>query len=233
MMVVSALAVLTACGDDVTDLDGLMDSAEAEAVMRSADQLPLLPGFIDATENVDGAGTRLLRARELWDAGTASTEASGAARRRLAVGYAAPVLVESVPAEEWGTARERIDDWMVTASAMLRHLSIPRVETQLEAAARQLRRSDRAATERDRVYYLLLAGSELVETTPRFVARSMTRDAERVVTRARSARNPSVPAATLERAKRLKDWAARAMEDGDHLLAIQRAYYAMQLLEER
>lgn len=233
MMLVPALAVLSACGDDITDLDGLMDSAEAEAVMRSAEELPLLPGFIESTHAVDGQRAMLFRARELWDQGATSTEAEGSARRRLAVGYAAPVLVESVPAEEWGEARDRIEEWMNTASDMLRHLSIPEVATQLEAARRQLRRSDQARTERTRVYHLLLAGSELVETTPRFVARSMTRDAESVVARAVDRSDPAVPAATLERAKRLKDWAARAVEDGDHLLAIQRAYYAIQLLEER
>lgn len=235
LMLGSALAVLSACEDHVTDLDGLMDSAEAEAVLRSADELPLLPHFIDAADDASGHSTALVRAREMWDAGTGAGSAvgdpHGATRRRAAVRYAVPVLVESVPAQEWGAARERIEEWMSTASAMLRHLSIPEVESRLESAARELRQSDAAVTERARVYHLLLAGSDLVETTPRFVARSMTREAAGAVERASGRTEPPVSSGTLERARRLKDWAVRAIDEGDDLLALQRAYYAIQLLE--
>ena len=122
--------------------------------------------------------------------------------------------------------------WGETAGSMLRHIDLPRVEARLVGARVQL---DRAAAARDRgarVLGLLLAGSELVETTPRFVARAMVADADRAVGRAvAAAADPEDP--VLARAVRLKDWAARAVEEGDDLLAIQRAYYAMQLVEAR
>lgn len=234
MMLALPLVALGACGDDITNPDGLMASAEAEAVMRSAEALPLLPQFLDLGSDAPARQLAMLhRARELWDAGTAADDPRAAARRRLAVGYALPVLLEVVPAEDWTETRERVDDWMITASAMLRHLSIPEVEARIRAAALQLERSDAARSERSRAYYLLLAGSELVETTPRFVARTMVRDARAAVSAAASEDAAPVADATLRRAERMKDWSATAVEEGEYLLAIQRAYYAIQLVEGR
>lgn len=231
-MLALPLVALGACGDDITNPDGLMASAEAEAVMRSAEALPLLPQFLDLGNDAPARQLATLhRARELWDAGTAADDPRAAARRRLAVGYALPVLLEVVPAEDWMETRERVDDWMITASAMLRHLSIPEVEVPMRAAALQLERSDAARSERSRAYYLLLAGSELVETTPRFVARTLVRDARAAVRAAASENAAPVADATLRRAERMKDWSATAVEEGEYLLAIQRAYYAIQLVE--
>ena len=235
-MTLATTCALAACGDDVTSPDGLIDSAEAEAVLRSADALPLLPSYLESADSVgERARLTLVRARELWDAGTAVDDARGAAWRRRAIGYALPMLVETVPSNGWGEARESLANWIATATEMLSQLSMPDVEARIEAAMRELVRADRATTDRTRAYHLLLAGSELVETTPRFVARSMARDADAAVRRARGksegAARAGFPEATLERAERLKDWSARAVETGDYLLAIQRAYYAIQLVE--
>jgi hypothetical protein len=234
MMLVLPLAALGACGDAITDPDGLLESAEAEAIVRSAEALPLLPELLDM---VPDAGPRqratLQRARELWDAGTAGENQRAAARRRLAVGYALPLLLAAVPPEEWTASRERIDEWLDTVSSMMQHLSLPLVEARIEAARHQLSRADAAVSDRSRAYHLLLASSELVETTPRYVARTMALDAERAVHRASEATADPLPAATLRRAERLKDWSAAAVEEGEYLLAIQRAYYAIQLVEER
>ncbi|MFW6330790.1 MAG: hypothetical protein ACOC3J_03595 [Gemmatimonadota bacterium] len=227
-----ALSAILACGDDVTDPDGLMESAEAEAVMRSADALPLLPSLLDTVDDGQRAHATLLRARELWDAGATGNDARAAARRRLAVGYALPALAEHVPAPTWIEARERTDDWMATAGAMLRHLSMPRVEARLDAAAEHLRRSDAALSQQNQIYHLLLAGSELVETTPRYVARTMAAEATLAVREAEEREGP-LPGDAVERAQRLKDWAVAAVEEGEYLLAIQRAYYAIQLVEDR
>ncbi len=234
MMLALPLAALGACGDAVTDPDGLIESAEAEAVMRSAEALPLLPEMLDFGADVGPRQRAMLqRARELWDAGTAGDDQRAAARRRLAVGYALPVLLEAVPAEQWSASRERTDAWLVTVSSMMQHLSLSPVEARIEAARHHLSRADAAVSERSRVYHLLLASSELVETTPRYVARSLARDAERAVRRASEDTADPLPATTLRRAERLKDWSAAAVEEGEYLLAIQRAYYAIQLVEER
>ena len=231
-MTLVAAGALSACGDEVTDPDGLIQSAEAEAVNRSARALPSLTALMDGIDPPeDRSRATLFRARELWDAGTAVDDPRGAARRRLAVGYALPVLMESLPEPVWVDARDRVDDWVATANSMLQHLSIPRVQTRLDAAARHLERSDAAYSDRSRVYHLLLASSELVETTPRYVARTMAAEAQAAVIAA-GERNPRLPDRVLERAERLKDWAVLAVEEGEYLLAIQRAYYAMQLVGE-
>jgi hypothetical protein len=245
MMPVLALAgVLSACEDEVTDPEALLASAEAEQVMRSADALPGLGDLIDRAgtgEPTDRAA--LLRARELWDAGSTAGDARARSRRRLAVAYAVPVLVPAMPEAEWAGVREATDSWMSTAASMLQHLPLPEVERSLERAQRHLARADAvtdAAGGRPPQYHLLLALSELVETTPRHVARSLAADAAAAVRRAETAGQggegepgASVSAPSLERATRLKDWAARAVEEGEYLLAIQRAYYAIQLVEER
>ncbi len=103
------------------------------------------------------------------------------------------------------------------------------METRLDAAARHLERSDAAYSDRSRVYHLLLASSELVETTPGYVARTMTEDARSAVQSARE-REPRPDDRILDRAERLKDWAVLAVEEGEYLLAIQRSYYAIQLV---
>ncbi len=114
---------------------------------------------------------------------------------------------------------------------MLRHIDMPEVQLRLETAERYLRRADASMTERGRAYNVLLATSELVETTPRHVARTMTASAGRAVEGASSRSEKPLSRRTLERAERLKDWAVAAVEEGEYLLAIQRAYYAIQLVE--
>ncbi len=230
----AALALTGACGDDVTDPDALLESAEAEAVMRSAEALPMLPELLDGAAVGEPRDQAILvRARELWAAGVAPGGSRSEARRRLAIAYALPVLVESLPPGEWIRVRQRTDDWLATAESMLRHLSMPAVERRLSQAREQLRSADVSATHQDRVYHLLLAGSTLVETTPRYVARVMAEEAEAAIRRAGALAVEVQDEPALERADRLKDWAARAVEEGEYLLAIQRAYYAIQLAEGR
>ncbi|MFO7894953.1 MAG: hypothetical protein R6U63_14670 [Longimicrobiales bacterium] len=233
-LLILVLAGVAGCDDDVTDPDAFLESAEAEAVMESARQLPMLPDLLaEASPGNVRERAILLRAQELWAAG-ALTDGRADSRRRLAVGYALPVLVGSVPEEEWSAARDGMEEWMVTVERMLQQLRLPDVQERIVAARRYLARSEASAGEdRRRRYYLLLAMSELVETTPRFVAVKLVEEASRAVSR----RGPPGEGATrateraLERAERLKDWAEQAVTEGEYLLAIQRAYYAVHLVE--
>jgi hypothetical protein len=225
----ASVPLLGACGDDVTDPAALLDAEEAEAVLRSAETLPLLPRLMD---DIDARGDHeravLVRARELWDAGSTG-DLRSPIRRRLAVGYALPVLLQETPAGVWPDARARVDDWVGKVNVMLQHLDLPDVESSLRAAERNLARSDRATSERNRVYYLLLAGSELVETTPRWVARTLAEESEAAVRQAQE--RGALSEQAMDRAVRLKNWSATAVQEGDYLRAIQRAYYALQLVE--
>lgn len=235
------------CGDEVTNPDALLDSAEADAILQSATALPMLPALTDrVTPATARDGAVLLRARELWAAGMAAGPHADAMRRRASE-YALPVLVASIPPEGWADVRSAAEDWIATAEGMLRHLSLPPVQERLQAARRYLTLSDGAVTDRSRTYYLLAALSELTATTPRFVARTMVRNAAATLARVTPPSGDPAPGAaefrerggddpdgrTVERAVRLKEWAEQAVAEGDYLLAIQRAYYAIQLMEGR
>lgn len=231
------VAGLTACGDDPFDPNARFDHTEAEAVMRSAAALPSLPAIVaSATITDPGQGAILVRAQELWLAGAVAVDARGPAQRRIAAGYAAPILAAAVPSDEWGRVRADVDQWLVTASRMVQQLPMPIVEARIDDALNNLARADGAAAPETRAYHLLLASSDLLETTPRFVARTLARDAAIAVRRAeaRAARAADDRRdRSLERARRLADWAAEALADEDHVRAIQRAYYALQLMEGR
>lgn len=233
-LAIAALALLAACGDEVTDPDAFSDSAEAEAILRSAAALPALPAVIDRRgDPADHAARRaLFRAQELWAASLTDESPRARARRRLAVRYAAPALVDGLAPADWDEVDGGLRTWIATAESMLRHVRLPRVEARLTVARRQLERAVDAPDEHARANALLLSGAELVETTPRFVARSLAAEAEDAVRSARS-RAPDAEDPDLVRAERLKDWAARAVEEGDYLMAIQRAYYALQLVEAK
>lgn len=231
MLVAAALAAfLPACGDDPVRPDGLFEFVEADAVIRSAAALPSLGGIALATPTTQPSQrATLVLAQQLWATGVAGDPVRGAAQRRLAVAHATPVLAELVAEDEWPGIRSRSEDWMETAEAMLRHLILPDVERRIASARHHLGRADVAIGPEARVYHLLLALSDLVETTPRFVARGLVGDAVAAVERAEARGSGSD--AQRERARRLADWAARAEEEEDHVRAIQRAYYAIQLVE--
>lgn len=231
-LAIAALALLAACGDEVTDPDAFSDSAEAEAILRSAAALPALPAVIDLAGDPADQAARLalFRAQELWAAGVTEESHRARARRRLAVRYAAPALVDGLTPADWDRVDRDLRAWIGTAESMLRHVSLPKVDARLTAARAQLDRAADAADDRARADALLLSGAELVETTPRFVARSLAAEADAAVRSATlNATDPEDP--DLLRASRLKDWAARAVQEGDYLLAIRRAYYALQLVE--
>ena len=233
-LAIAAFALLAACGDEVTDPDAFSDSAEAEAILRSAAALPGLPSLIDRAQDPPDPAARLAlsRARDLWAAGVAEDSHRARARRRLAARYAAPALHAGLATTHWDEVDRGLRAWIGTAEAMLRHVRLQKVEARLAAARGHLERAAAAADGPARAEALLLSSAELVETTPRFVARSLAAEAEAAVRGARS-RAPGAEDPDLLRAERLKDWALRAVEEGEYLLAIQRAYYAMQLVEGR
>ncbi len=234
-LALAALAMLfAACGDDPTRPDILAELLEAEAIDRSA---AALPGMAELLNTASAAGlenrARMIQIRELWTRGTNSLDGHGADHRRGAAALAVPLLAAGVPEEDWRVVRSRLEDWLSTADRMLLHLELPTVRERLADARRQLDRADAATSNEERVYHTVLAVSELVETTPRYVARTLVADAKSAVARAESAAEAGLHLRLLTRARRLADRAGRAMDEEDHMRAIQRAYYAIQLVEDR
>jgi hypothetical protein len=227
-----ALAALVAgCGDDPVEPGDFFQSVEADAVMRSAAALPSLSEIaLGASPAEPYQEATLVLVRQLWAAGAAAEPAAGAAQRRAAVAYAAPILTDLLPAAEWESIRGRTDDWMRVVEAMLEHLTLPDVQRRVTSARQHLDRADAAVADGTRSYHTLMALSDLIETTPRFVARRLVADATLAVARADALHGGEAEIPALARAKRLADWAARADEEEDHVKAIQRAYYAIQLV---
>lgn len=234
-LVLLALAgLLSACGDELTDT-GLLESAEADAVLRSAAALPALPAVITRAGDPPTAAGRaaLFRAQELWAAGTATGDVAGRSERRLAVRYAAPVLAGSLDGAAWDDVRRGLLEWIHTAETMLQHLHLVGVDAHLASARGYIGQADAAVDPQRRAHLLLLAGVDLVETTPRFVARRLAAEAEATLEQVAADPSDGAPDPDLERARRLTDWANRAVAEGEYLIAAQRAYYAMQLVEGR
>lgn len=242
---VALLLPLTgACDDAVTEPDGFVLAEEAEAVLRSAAELPTLPDIIQRTAPVDGARDRsrmvLDRAQELWMAAAADgNPVMAARRRRSAIAMASPYLAERTDRQDLDGIQQELRGWVNLASGMLRHLDLPEVETALDDAVQYLARADVAAARGDHataVWFTLTAESRLLDTTPRVVARRLA-DQVAAMLRTERERSPDHDGAavpddeTMLRAERLVAGARQALDEEDYLRAIQRAYYARQLLE--
>ncbi|HKJ93913.1 MAG TPA: hypothetical protein VJ957_12160 [Longimicrobiales bacterium] len=236
-----ALPTLAACEDSVTNPDEVLVASEAEAVLRSAAAMPALLGVIDTVlvDSValpDGVRYSLHTAEELWARAAADDDPARAARRRAsAVALAAPYVADHMDAARLVDLRHRLRAWVDVASGMLKHLRLPQVERDLDGAAELLARSEAAEARgehRTAVWLALSAQSRLVDTTPRVVARRMSDGALARYRRA-SADGSIRDEQTRQRVERLVAGAREALDQEDYLRAIQRAYYATELLEMR
>jgi hypothetical protein len=236
-----AFPFLTACEDTVTDPEEVMMASEAAAVLRSAADMPTLPGLIggvlaDSANLPDPARYTLHSADELWARAAVENDLVRATRwRGRAVSLAAPYLAARLDSAELANLRQRLRSWIDMASGMLKHFRLPEVEQALDDAAILLARSEVAEVRGEHgtaVWLALSAQSRLVDTTPRVVARRMS-DMASTRYRVDVARGVTFDDRTQQRVERLVSGAREALDQQDYLRAIQRAYYATQLLEMR
>jgi hypothetical protein len=236
-----ALPYLTACEDTVTDPEEVMMASEAAAVLRSAADLPTLPDIVggvlaDSAGLPDSVRYALHSADELWARAAAENDLVRAARwRGRAVSMSAPYVAPHLDGARLVDLRHRLRSWIDTASGMLKHFRLPEVEQALDDAASLLARSEVAevrGAHETAVWLALSAQSRLVDSTPRVVARRMS---DMAATRYRQdeARGWTADDRTRQRVERLVSGAREALDREDYLRAIQRAYYATQLLEMR
>jgi hypothetical protein len=95
-------------------------------VVRSATALPSLGELVAGTRHGSPRKRAALDlALQLWSAGASTDDLHGAVQRQAAVAYAAPILAELRPAEDWQPVRERTERWISSAHSMLRHLVLP------------------------------------------------------------------------------------------------------------
>lgn len=245
-----AVIGLAACGDAPSGPATSLVALETEAALDVGLDLPTLhrlAASLGTDAELDPVDrSRLDHARAVWvDAGTIeAADGTLAADSMRAAAYvlAAPVLVNALDSSRIERALERLDHWDAEArlalgevreSALIHALGL----TSRLAAARSLRqRAGRALAEGDRTAAMraaLEAADRLAETTPAAVAQRLVTRAEHLIEQRREGTANPATTMQLRRADRLVRGAWEAIEKGDHVRAIRRAYYAAQLMDIR
>lgn len=229
---------LTGCDDASTGPSALVVAAETEAALSVSGALPTLPIVVErAVGRIDvepEAASALEWARSLWvDAEAAPDPAAAEALRRSAYEAAAPVLARTFKPEDIAALRETLDHWVEAAGTAANGAELPEVEAALRAGAALLAhagRLERQGRVEQSVRALLEASDRLRETTPRAVALRLIQQARE---RLASADADRIGEVDRRRAERLLNGAREALDGGDTVRAIRRAYYARQLLTTR
>lgn len=244
--VVAASVALGACTDAPTEPGELWVALETEAALRIDAEPPTLPNIVErvrARDADDGSASRpvddraLARAAALWRT-TEGEPAEAPAVRRVrdrAYTVAADALALALDSAELTEMRRGLEGWLDGAEAARIGKRVPSATATLERARRSLA-SARAARDADdraaEVTATLVAAEWLTTLTPSSVARRVIRRAEAL---ASSAPEPVSARETraVARANRLIAGARDALNEGDPVRAIRRAYYATRLLDPR
>ena len=232
-LVVLVLAVLAAgCHDSPADPLGAPSTVETVPSLSLAAPLPDLPELVSGTSPSSEIRSALAAWRESWDA--ASGEEDRAAARRVVAGHLAGALdargvEEALRSLLW--AEVEVSELGLLPAELVVPLDEARV---LTAQASQARREGRLG---DALEAGLAAADRYRSVTPEAVARrllargrSLLDDA---IARAEAGDPPRPGTPLTDRARHLLDGASRAVAAGDHLIAVQRAFYGIQVLEGR
>jgi hypothetical protein len=181
-----------------------------------------------APDDVDGEAARAVEAwHRSWDLPLAEARAlRDRARPGLVQGLTDHVSPETLAAE-LATLGEGVRRALaLDAGALPAHVAVGIAEAsaQLTAATRAVGRDDRAAG----LEALIRGGDALREVGPEAVARDLVAQAEASL--GRVSRSDPYSEQDLERLQRLVRGGRQAVDDGDWVLAIRRAYYAKGLL---
>lgn len=253
-----AALVAAGCADAPTEPGALLVAKETRAALQVSESLPTLPGLMAraqagaaAAAGSEAPGTpaaedvALERAFGLWlDAQALDARASEPAGddglAADAYAAAAPVLAARLGAAGLRAAQEDARGWVSLARPLVSAWERPGLRAALEEGEALLAGSEEHLAAGDSVAAvraLLHAADRLHETTPWAVSGVLLGESEAELRRlGAGAIDPSPPpsdavAVRLARVQRLLHGARAAREEGDYPLAIQRAYYARQLLD--
>lgn len=247
----AACAAASACGDAPMGPTASWVATETAAALRMAGEPPTLGRIVASMDagaksarsaaessgsaNVAGGPRALNEALGLWrEASRSDDPVRARALREEAYRIAAPRLARSMGAPRLEAMRTRMAEW-IDAAERLPVASELGVTPVLEEARGWLKRSREAEREGDQEAAIIgiLRAADLLETlTPHAVA-------DRLIESAQAARTayPDPPesgkreSAVIRRAERLLQGARAARARGEPVRAIQRAYYALRLLE--
>lgn len=215
---------VTAC-QDASDPTALLMGEDAHPAVQLAAELPSLPGLAGRGA-VEG---RIPGAIDAWIGSWGLPAEQGDTRRSAAYAAAAGPLAEALGAEGVAEAFRRLEVALAGAGRLDPH-ALPKAVAQRVADARQEADAARSALDRGALQVgvrATLHGADLLRGVgPEGVARTLIARAEAGMEWAGS---PADPLA-IQRAERLLYGAWDAVAEAEFGIAIQRAYYACQLL---
>lgn len=233
--------IAAACADSPAEPEALLGGREYRSALRAAEDLPTVPRLVDRVA-AEGAREALSQARVYWEgARRAGDSATAEAWREASYRLAAPVLAARLDSADLARAHAalarwiRIASWLVGAEGLAPGAFEDLGPAVAEAAA-LLGRAREAAAAGDRVAAIeatLQAADRLEVTTPPELARRIILRAEAALAarRREGGAGGQTPDVALRRAQRLTLGARQAFAEADYLLALQRSYYALRLLE--
>jgi|GEM_PF-1771405 len=222
---VSTAGILVGCQDAEGDPVALLLPEDVGGVLALGAELPSLPDLAARA----GVTPEMRRAVDLWEASWTADPAEGPGLRSEAYRSAAPELARVLGPTEATRMSTALEAAVAAISSVGSISSDPRISTEVRRA-RQLRgRVDRALEDGD-IATALVHGMEASDALRRF---SPSQAVEAYLAKARTAlavAGDSLSEADRDRATRLLEGAESAVAQRDWPRAVQRAYYASQLL---
>ena len=252
-LLLPAALMAAGCADAPTEPGALLVAKETRAALQVSESLPTLPGLMARAQAAAPAGAgseaggthaaddaTLERAFGLWLEAQAWEPSREEGLAADAYAAAAPVLAARLAAAGLRAGQEDARGWVSLARPLVSAWERPGLRAALQEGEALLAASEERLAAGDSVAAaraLLHAADRLHQTTPWAVSGVLLGESEADLLRlGGDAIDPSPPpsdavAVRLARVQRLLHGARAAREEGDYPLAIQRAYYARQLLD--
>ena len=228
-MVVCVGVGVSGCGDLMAPEPVQVEARESFPTLRYQADLPTLPRIL----RWSARGREFSRLIESWDASWALPREEGEVLRAEVRRAAAPLLVSRIHERDLVAAIQELDRTFHRIDELLDGEFPLHLAPTLEAA-RAHQFEAKAALDRDEpesaILHLLGAADHLRATTPETLARELLVEAEETFRRVSGVH--SYLGEEGMRAERLLVGARTALKDGDAVLALQRAWYSIRLLDE-
>ncbi len=221
-----AMFALSGCHDSPTDPLASLVTAETAPALDIDIALPSLPDLAARTRTEAALAVPVVRWSDSW---SADGQRDGQkAARRVAVHEAAPVLADALGSSGVGDAVMSVDQAVMALDGLTELPAVLEpVVAEVREESRQAREALRAGRNAWALEQALLASDQLRAVAPEAVARALVTRGEAALAVTDSSAEPTVE---WSRGRRLLEGARQALDQGDFPRAVERAFYACQLL---
>ncbi len=229
VLAVCLTLVLCGCGDLLAPEPVEVEAKESFPPLRYQADLPTLPRIL----RWSARGREFTRLIESWEASWALPREEGEPLRAEVRRAAAPLLAPRLHERDLAAAIRELDRTFRRIDELLEGDFPLHLAPTLEAARAHQREAEASLAMDDQegaVLHLLGAADHLRATTPETLARELLVEAEETFRRVSGVH--SYPGEEAARAERLLVGARSALRNGDAVLALQRAWYSIRLLDE-